>query len=181
MRARQEEQAIIVSVADSGPGISADEIDQIFKPFQQVDGSVQSHWAGSGLGLSVSKHFVELHQGRMWLESEPGQGATFYFRLPVEETISPEADGMMRWFSPYSTYVERSHIPSLPATADRPRPIVVEDGNALSRLLARYLDNAELVPVTSVEEALEAIAAFPAQALLVNAASVSESLAVDRK
>ena len=106
--ARLEEEAIIVSVADTGPGISADELDEIFKPFQQVDGSVHSHWAGSGLGLSVSKHFVELHKGRMWLESEPGQGATFYFRLPVEETISTAADGMMRWFSPYSTYVERT-------------------------------------------------------------------------
>ena len=174
--ARLEEQAIIVSVADTGPGISADEINEIFKPFQQVDGSVQSHWAGSGLGLSVSKHFVELHKGRMWLESEPGQGATFYFRLPVEEPVSPDADGMMRFFSPYSTYVERSHIPSLPATANRPRLIVLEDGDDLSRLLARYLDNAELVPATSAEEALEAVAAFPAQALLVNAASVSESL-----
>ncbi len=174
--ARQAEKAIIVSVADTGPGISADEISEIFKPFQQLDGSVHSHWAGSGLGLSVSKHFVELHQGRMWLESEQGQGATFYFRLPVEETISSAADGVMRWFSPYSTYIERSHIPSLPATADRPRLIVVEEGKALSRLLARYLDNAELVPATSIEEALEAIAAFPAQALLVNEASVGESL-----
>ena len=63
VRARQEEDAIIVSVADTGPGISADEMDEIFKPFQQVDGTIQSHWAGSGLGLSVSKHFVELHKG----------------------------------------------------------------------------------------------------------------------
>ncbi len=174
--ARREEQAIIVSVADTGPGIVAEEMEEIFKPFQQIDGSVQSHWAGSGLGLSVSKHFVELHKGRMWLESEPEQGATFYFRLPIEESISPATDGMMRWFSPYSTYVERSHIPSLPATANRPRLIVIEDGSALNRLLSRYLDNAELVPATSAEEALEAIEAFPAQALLVNAASVGESL-----
>ncbi|MYE26154.1 MAG: response regulator, partial [Chloroflexi bacterium] len=135
------------------------------------------HWAGSGLGLSVSKHFVELHKGRMWLESEPGQGATFYFRLPLEEAISPQADGMMRFFSPYSTYVERTHIPSLPASANRPRLIVIEDGSALNRLLSRYLDNTELVPATSAEEALEAIQTFPAQALLVNAASVGESLA----
>lgn len=174
--ARLEEQAIIVSVADTGPGIGADEISEIFKPFQQVDGSVQRHWAGSGLGLSVSKHFVELHKGRMWLESEPGQGATFYFRLPLEEAVSAEDDVMMRFFSPYSTYVERSRIPSLPATADRPRLIVVEVGSALIRLLSRYLDSAEIVPAASAEEALEAIAAFPAQALLVNAASVGESL-----
>ena len=112
----------------------------------------------------------------MWLESEPGQGATFYFRLPLEEAIAPAADGMMRWFSPYSTYVERTRIPSLPASANRPRLIIVEDGSALSRLLARYLDNVELAPVASAEEAIEAIEALPAQALLVNAASVSESL-----
>ena len=174
--ARLVEDAIILSVADTGPGISADEIDEIFKPFQQLDGSVQSHWAGSGLGLSVSKHFVELHKGKMWLESEPGQGATFYFRLPVEEAISTAADDVMRWFSPYSSYVERTHIPSLPASANRPRLIVVEEGSALNRLLARYLDNAELLPVTSAEEALEAVEDFPAQALLVNAASVGESL-----
>lgn len=176
VRARRNDDAIIVSVADTGPGIKADELDEIFKPFQQVDGSIHSHWAGSGLGLSVSKHFVELHQGRMWLESEPGQGATFYFRLPVEAAISAASDGMMRWFSPYSTYVERTHIPALPATANRPRLIVLEDGSALSRLLARYLDNAELVPAASAEAALEAIAELPAQALLVNAASVGESL-----
>ncbi len=174
--ARAEERSIVVSVADTGPGISADEMDEIFKPFQQIDGSVRSHWAGSGLGLSVSKHFVELHKGRMWLESEPGKGATFYFRLPVETELLPAADDMMRFFSPYSTYVERMRIPSLPVSASRPRLIVVEHGNALSRLLARYLDTAELVPVASAEAALEAVAAFPAQALLVNAASVGESL-----
>jgi len=176
VRAWQDEDHVIVSVADTGPGIKADAFDEVFKPFQQLDGSVRSHWTGSGLGLSISKHFVELHQGRMWLESEPGQGATFYFRLPLEEPISAATDGMMRWFSPYSTFVERSHIPSLPAAANRPRLIVVEDGSALIRLLARYLDNAELAPVTSAEEALKAIEAFPAQAVLINAASVGEDL-----
>lgn len=176
VRAWQDEDHVIVSVADTGPGIKADAVDEVFKPFQQLDGSVRSHWTGSGLGLSISKHFVELHKGRMWLESERGQGATFYFRLPLEEAILPEAAGMMRWFSPYSTFVERTHIPSLPAAANRPRLIVVEDGSALIRLLARYLDNADLVPVASAEEALEAIEAFPAQAVLINAASVGEDL-----
>ena len=85
VRAWQEGDQIIVSVADTGPGIKADAFDEVFKPFQQLDGSVRSDWTGSGLGLSISKHFVELHKGRMWLESEQGRGATFYFRLPVEE------------------------------------------------------------------------------------------------
>ena len=174
--ARQEGNQVVVSVADSGPGIKADEADKVFKPFQQLDGSIHSYWTGSGLGLSISKHFVELHKGRMWLESEPGQGTTFFFRLPVEEDVLSADGEVMRWFSPYSTYVERTHIPSLPVPANRPRLIVFEHGSTLSRFLTRYLDNAELVPVTSLKQAMHEIEQIPAQALLLNAASVSESL-----
>ena len=174
--ARREGNQVVVSVADSGPGIKADEVDKVFKPFQQLDGSIHSYWTGSGLGLSISKHFIELHKGRMWLESEPGQGATFFFRLPVSEDVLSADGEVMRWFSPYSTYVERTHIPSLPVPADRPRLIVFEDGSTLSRLLTRYLDNAELVPVTSLKQAIHEIEQIPAHALLLNAASVSESL-----
>ena len=176
VQARQEGNQLVVSVADTGPGISPDEIDEVFKPFQQLDGSIHSHWTGSGLGLSISKHFVELHQGRMWLESTPGQGATFYFRLPVAEAISPVDEEVLKWFSPYSTYVERTRRPSLPAPSDRSRLIVFEDGSTLSRLLNRYLHKVELVTVTSMEEAIAEIERIPAQALLINAASVGENL-----
>jgi len=174
--ARQESDQVIVSVADTGPGIKAEEMGEVFKPFQQLDGSIHSHWGGSGLGLSISKHFVELHKGRMWLESEPGQGATFLFRLPVAEAIPPDDGELMRWFSPYSTYVEKPHIPSLPKPQGRPRLIVFEEGGGLSRLLARYLHNVELIPATSLEEAIAELERLPAQALLINAASVGEDL-----
>ena len=174
--ARQEANQVVVSVADTGPGIREEEMDEVFKPFQQLDGTVRSHWTGSGLGLSISKHFVELHKGRMWLESEPGRGATFFFRLPIAEAVSAEDGEMMRWFSPYSTYVERTHIPSLPKAADRPRLIVMEEGGGLLRLLSRYLHNAELVPARNLARAKEEIERVPAQALLINTASVSEHL-----
>ncbi len=174
--ARQEGDQVIVSVADTGPGIKAEEMDEVFKPFQQLDGSIHSHWGGSGLGLSISKHFVELHKGRMWLESEPGQGATFSFRLPIAESIPTDGDELMRWFSPYSTYVERSHIPSLPKPKGRPRLIILEEGGGLSRLLSRYLHNVELIAAASLEEAIAEMERVPAQALLVNAASVGEDL-----
>lgn len=174
--AGQEGDQIVVSVADTGPGIKREKIDEVFKPFQQIDGSIHNHWTGSGLGLSISKHFVELHQGRMWLESAPGQGATFYFRLPVAEDLTTADGEVMRWFSPHLTYVERTHRPSLPVAADRPRLIVFEDGSTLIRLLTRYLHNAELVGVASLEGAITEIEQVPAQALLINAASVSESL-----
>lgn len=174
--ARREGDQVIVSVADTGPGIKAEEMDEVFKPFQQLDGSIHSHWGGSGLGLSISKHFVELHKGRMWLESEPGQGATFLFRLPIAEAIPPEDDELMRWFSPYSAYVERPHIPSLPKPQGRPRLIIFEEGGGLHRLLSRYLHNVELIPAASLEEAIAEMERLPAQALLINAASVGEDL-----
>ena len=174
--ARQEGDQVIVSVADTGPGIKAEEMDEVFKPFQQLDGSIHNHWGGSGLGLSISKHFVELHKGRMWLESEPGQGATFSFRLPVAEAIPADDGELMRWFSPYSTYVERPHIPSLPKPTGRPRLIIFEEGGGLSRLLSRYLHNVELIPAASLEGAIAEVERLPAQALLVNAASVGGDL-----
>ncbi len=176
LRAWQEEDAIIVSVADTGPGIKADVFDEVFKPFQQLDGTVRSHWTGSGLGLSISKHFVELHKGRMWLESEPGRGAAFFFRLPIAEAVLAEDGEMMRWFSPHLTFVEKTRLPSLPKPVDRARLIVYERDSTLSRLLSRYLQNAELTLAPSLEAAIAQAERHPAQALLINAVSVGEDL-----
>ena len=177
LRAWQDGDQVVVSVADTGPGIDADDSDEIFQPFQQLDGSIRSGWTGSGLGLSISKRFVEMHDGKMWLESAPGQGATFYFRLPAADDLRAADGDMMRWFSPHQTYVERTHVPSLPVHDARSRLIVREDGGALSRLLNRYLQGADIVTVSSLEAARQEIERAPANALLINAASVSESLA----
>jgi signal transduction histidine kinase len=85
LRAWRSEDDIIVSVKDTGPGIAAEDRDKVFEPFRQADGSTRRRYGGTGLGLSISRNFVELHGGRIWFESEPGQGSTFYFRLPIEE------------------------------------------------------------------------------------------------
>jgi len=69
----------VVCVADSGPGIPAAYRDKIFKKFEQVPG--QRH-GGTGLGLTISKRFVEAHKGEIWVESEVGQGARFFFSIP---------------------------------------------------------------------------------------------------
>ncbi len=71
-----------VSVADSGPGIAPEDRDRIFEEFQQSETGVGQR-EGTGLGLALSKRFVELHGGRIWLESEPGRGSTFTFALPT--------------------------------------------------------------------------------------------------
>ncbi len=75
--------AITVSVRDSGPGISEADQARIFQEFQQADSAIAREKGGTGLGLTISKRIVELHGGRIWVESRPGQGSIFSFTLPV--------------------------------------------------------------------------------------------------
>ena len=74
-----------VSVADTGPGVAPEDRERIFEEFQQSETGV-GHREGTGLGLALSKRFVELHGGRIWLESELGHGSTFTFALPARST-----------------------------------------------------------------------------------------------
>jgi two-component system, OmpR family, phosphate regulon sensor histidine kinase PhoR len=81
IRARQEGDEVIISVADRGPGIPTDELDRVFERFYKSDQSRSN--TGSGLGLAIAKHLVQLHGGRIWAESGPRGGATFHFTVPV--------------------------------------------------------------------------------------------------
>jgi signal transduction histidine kinase len=73
-----------VAVADTGPGIEAADRERIFEEFQQTAVGI-SQREGTGLGLALSRRLVELHGGRIWVESEPGLGSRFVFALPSEE------------------------------------------------------------------------------------------------
>jgi signal transduction histidine kinase len=76
--------AYTLSVCDTGPGIGAVDQAKIFDEFQQADSSATKKKGGTGLGLSIAKRIIELHGGRIWVESEIGKGATFSFSLPVK-------------------------------------------------------------------------------------------------
>ena len=71
-----------VSVADTGPGISLEEADKIFDEFYQIPQAVRPKIKGMGLGLTIAKKFIEMHGGKIWVQSEPGKGSTFFFILP---------------------------------------------------------------------------------------------------
>jgi len=75
-----------VAVADTGTGIPAEDLERIFEEFEQSAAGAQVE--GTGLGLPLSRRFVELHGGRLWAESVVGAGSTFRFTLPVHQQVS---------------------------------------------------------------------------------------------
>jgi signal transduction histidine kinase len=80
----QVDGEVRVSVTDTGPGIAPEDRERIFEEFQQTDVGVEQS-EGTGLGLALSKRLVELHGGRIWVESEAGHGSRFVFTLPIED------------------------------------------------------------------------------------------------
>ncbi len=127
---------VVISVTDTGVGIPSEDLQRIFEPFTRIDRSAK-HQGGTGLGLTISKRFVELHGGRMWVESTPGKGSTFAFTLPV---VPPPPDaptqGTLR-------DVRRQEVGAV---------IVVEQNPVLSRLLAHRLEGIHVRRVASTDD-----------------------------
>ena len=83
IKAAANNGSFYVSVRDTGPGISAADQAKLFQEFQQADNAITRKKGGTGLGLAISKRIIEMHGGKIWVESQPGQGSTFAFSLPV--------------------------------------------------------------------------------------------------
>ncbi len=80
---------IVFTVSDTGIGIPKADQSRIFERFYRVDAARSREVGGTGLGLAIAKHLVEVHDGRLWVDSEIGQGSQFHFSIPIFEAVSP--------------------------------------------------------------------------------------------
>jgi signal transduction histidine kinase len=76
-----------VSIRDEGIGMSPEELSRLFRPFQQVDGSITRRFGGTGLGLALSQRLMAMMNGQIVVESEKGAGSTFTIEMPILEVL----------------------------------------------------------------------------------------------
>ncbi|NJN94424.1 MAG: HAMP domain-containing histidine kinase [Anaerolineales bacterium] len=86
VKIREQEGWVITAVEDHGPGIPANELDRLFKPFGRTSVQSSNGEKSTGLGLAIARRIIEGHYGKIWVESQVGQGSTFYFSLPLAAT-----------------------------------------------------------------------------------------------
>lgn len=135
-----QEREILVAVADTGVGIAPNDLPRVFQEFMQVGATTSQPAGSSGLGLSISKRLIELHGGSMWVNSQPGQGSTFCFTLPLCDNVVS-----VGLHPAWETWL-RPNDPS-------PRLVVVCGKEAeLLRLFQRYLDGYQVTVVRNLSD-----------------------------
>ena len=147
-------EAVQVSVCDTGAGIPADQLQHIFDQFHQVSGGSR-RGGGAGLGLAISRQFVQLHGGRIWAESQVGVGSRFHFTLPLPGTL-PESTPLYR-VPPR----RRDDIAAGPV-------IIVDPDPSTAEMIARYLDELPVMPARDVQAAEELVEAHHPSLVVVN-------------
>ncbi|MBF8258253.1 MAG: sensor histidine kinase response regulator, PAS and PAS [Actinobacteria bacterium] len=90
LMASKEDDAVRICVSDTGIGIKAEDMAKLFTEFTQLESTYTKKYEGTGLGLALTKKLVELHGGRIWVESEEGKGSRFFFTLPCRPELFPE-------------------------------------------------------------------------------------------
>lgn len=176
IRTWQENEYLMVSVKDTGPGIEEEDLGRLFVPFEQLDTSIRKQYGGTGLGLAISKQFIEMHEGKIWVESIKGVGTTFIFKIPISFPTPAATAAYSQWFNPDSVYEQRRHIPKLPVLKDRPSYMVIESDNTFQTLLKRYMGDVDIVHAENMLDANRQLEHSPAVAMLTYTPAIRSAL-----
>ena len=166
-----EDHRVTVSVSDTGPGISPEDAERIFEPFCQGTTGLWRDRGGTGLGLTISRQFVEMHGGRMWLESVLGVGSTFFFSLPTSPAVRTVA-GAERWI--VDGWLERTTRADTPSVQLDRRFIVCDDSGVVHECLTRHCDDVEFIDTRDLAQTTRELEESPAHAVIVNATVASD-------
>lgn len=149
--------SVQISVTDSGIGIPEKDWPKLFEEFRQVDGSTTRQAGGTGLGLPISKRFVEMHGGQMWLESEENMGSTFFFTIPLHPIVEEGAEAEVL-------------IRSENLDDGQPVILAVDDQQGVLDLYKRYLEKAGygLVGLSNANNIFDYINDLSPQAILLD-------------
>lgn len=187
--------AVLFAVADTGPGIAPEDMERIFREFQQLDGSTRRRHGGVGLGLVICQRFVRLHGGSIWAESDMGRGSTFYVRLPVMEATHA-AEPVIDYADPHripaggngnairggsSGAAALTELPfvangTMTAAAGRDEPVllVVTTSPLAIELLSRYITGAHTVIASDLAQAQRLVRQVMPQAIVFDEALVAQ-------
>lgn len=146
---------VVVAVTDTGVGMAPEDVPRAFETFRQV-GEQRGRRAGHGLGLAVSKRFVEMHGGAMWAESRLGEGTSFYLSLPLHQAvvIPDDAPPWEAWMGAQRANKENAIL------------ALDEEGRG-SRILERYLEGYQVVRAADVAEAQQLVAGGSIRAVVL--------------
>ncbi|CAM2068680.1 Response regulator [Sulfidibacter corallicola] len=163
-----EDDWMRLSVNDTGSGIADTQLDTIFEPFYQADGSEERHYGGTGLGLSITRKLVELHGGKIGVRSKEGEGTTFWFTLPLSQRDAEPLEGFTFTIAKPITMTESADFEALPPNEDLDRVsqrlvelepqsfhlLAVDDDAVNLRVLEQHLKDFQ---VTRVQRGADAI------------------------
>jgi len=156
VRAERANGEVVISISDTGPGIPADRLPHLFEEFYQIDYSLRRSHQGAGLGLAISKRFVQAHEGYIWAESEEGVGSTFFFTLPIPGQYTPVAQ----------LHMTRLVEPSWPEP--RACVLVADPDPTVAALLRRHLEDYEVVQVENADRLAEEVMLHHPRAVVYN-------------
>ncbi|RKZ87850.1 MAG: hypothetical protein DRR19_13160 [Candidatus Parabeggiatoa sp. nov. 1] len=150
---------IVITISDTGIGIPEDKLDSIFESFEQAEGSTAREYGGTGLGLTVTKQLVQLHSGKIWVESTLGMGSQFKFTLPISEEyeISPPSQSVSNNALLENVFLPETAVSTEPAGEGQFKILAVDDEPVNLQVLVNHLSLHDYIVIKALS-GMEALA-----------------------